>query len=169
MELVTVYAATTEIRSGPALDQRDFIHVRNFQTPVSTALHSPWKKVRRGIVSAILWVLRMTRHRVRPLLCRQSPPMIPLENIQVQGSEPWLTPKDLATICRTNANDARCMSWILRNITDPEALDAAIRLAGTIRWFEDGTKQESSMSQLTLGTRGGVPGWDIASILQGNG
>ena len=29
------------------------------------------------------------------------------------------------------------MSWILRNITDPEALDAAIRFAGTIRWFED--------------------------------
>ena len=30
------------------------------------------------------------------------------------------------------------MSWILRNITDPGALDVAIRLAGTIRWFEDG-------------------------------
>ena len=37
-----------------------------------------------------------------------------------------------------SANDARCVSWILWNITDPEALDAAIRLAGTIRWFEDG-------------------------------
>ena len=30
------------------------------------------------------------------------------------------------------------MSRILRNITDPEALDAAIRLAGTTRWFDDG-------------------------------
>jgi hypothetical protein len=30
------------------------------------------------------------------------------------------------------------VSWILRNITDPEALDAAIRLAGEIRWFDDG-------------------------------
>ena len=29
------------------------------------------------------------------------------------------------------------MSWVLRNITDPEALDAAIRLAGEIRWFDD--------------------------------
>lgn len=25
------------------------------------------------------------------------------------------------------------------NITDPETLDAAIRLAGAIRWFDDGT------------------------------
>ena len=46
--------------------------------------------------------------------------------------------RDLAIVCRTNADDVRCVSWILRNITDPEALDAAIRLAGTIRWFDDG-------------------------------
>ena len=31
------------------------------------------------------------------------------------------------------------MLWILRNITDPEALDVAIRLAGVVRWFDDGT------------------------------
>ena len=51
---------------------------------------------------------------------------------------PWLTPTTLATLQKTNANDVRCVSWILRNITDPEALDAAVRLASTIRWFEDG-------------------------------
>ena len=48
-------------------------------------------------------------------------------------SQPWLDPKDLAAIRRTNANDVRCISWILRNITGTEALDTAIRLAGTIR------------------------------------
>ena len=37
-----------------------------------------------------------------------------------------------------NTSDAQCVSWILRNITDPEALDAAIRLAGEIQWFVDG-------------------------------
>jgi len=113
-----------------------------FQTPASTALRSLWKKVRGGIVSAFSWTRRMMKQRVRPLLRRQSLPMIPLENMQVQGSEPWLTPKDLATIRSTNSNDVRCVSWILRNITDPEALDAAIRLAGTIRWFEGGTNVE---------------------------
>jgi hypothetical protein len=56
--------------------------------------------------------------------------------------DPWLTSKDLATIQMTSTNDAWCVSWILRNITDPEALDAAIRLAGTIWWFEHGIDAE---------------------------
>jgi len=48
----------------------------------------------------------------------------------------------LNTLREMNAGDIRCVSWILWNITDPEALDAAIRLAGTVRWFEDGTDVE---------------------------
>ena len=36
---------------------------------------------------------------------------------------------------KQDANTGRCVCWILRNITDPEAIDSAIRLAGTIRWF----------------------------------
>ena len=59
-----------------------------------------------------------------------------------QEIDPWLTSKDLATIRTTSANDARCVSWILRSITDQDALDTAIRLAGTIRWFEEGTDIE---------------------------
>ena len=59
-----------------------------------------------------------------------------------QEVDRWLTPKDLAMIQRTSANDVRCVSWILRSITDQDALDAAIRLAGTIRWFEEGTDIE---------------------------
>jgi len=55
---------------------------------------------------------------------------------------PWLTWEDLNALQKTNAKDIRCVSWILRNITDPEALDAAIRFAGTIRWFEDGVNIE---------------------------
>ena len=110
-----------------------------FQTPASTALRSPWKKVRGGIVSAISWIHRMWKRTVRPRLHRQPPPIISLEIIQTQRSEPWLKPKDLAIAHRINTDDVRCVSWILINITDPEALDAAIRLAGTIRWFEDGT------------------------------
>ena len=48
----------------------------------------------------------------------------------------WFAPNELAIIRMKNSDNARCVSWILRNITDPEALDAAIRLAGIIRWFE---------------------------------
>jgi len=117
-----------------------------FQTPASISLHGPWKKVRRGIVSSTIRFKRMLsrarrmwNRRVRSLLRRQSlPTTVPLDNIEVHQSEPWMTPKDLSIIRRTNANDVRCVSWILTNITDPEALDAAIRLAGTIRWFDDG-------------------------------
>jgi len=58
------------------------------------------------------------------------------------NTEPWLGPTALASLQKTNANDARCVSWILKNITDPEALDAAVRLAGMIWWFEDGVSTE---------------------------
>jgi len=117
-----------------------------FQTPASAALRDLWKKVQHRIVSltarctrVLSWIRGMWNQGVRSVFRRQHvPTMIPLENIEVHGPEPWMTPKDLATIRRTNTNDALCVSWILRNITDPEALDAAVRLAGTIRWFDDG-------------------------------
>ena len=44
--------------------------------------------------------------------------------------------RNLEALRRQNTGDARCVSWVLRNITDPEAIDSAIRLAGDIRWFE---------------------------------
>ena len=51
---------------------------------------------------------------------------------------PWFAPNELTMIEKKNIDNARCVSWVLKNTTDPEALDAAIRLAGTIRWFENG-------------------------------
>ena len=66
----------------------------------------------------------------------------PLPLSTIPNSSPWLKPEALATLQSANANDVRCVSWILWNITDPEALDAAIRLAGVIRWFEDGLDVE---------------------------
>jgi len=72
------------------------------------------------------------------LLCLpQSQPLSIIPN-----TSSWLKPEALATLQSANANDVRCVSWILWNITDPEALDAALRLAGVIRWFEDGLDVE---------------------------
>ena len=129
-----------------------------FQTPASTALRDLQKKVRCGIVSCIVRSKRTLsrthlswNRKIRRFLRRRSPQTIPLENVQVERSEssprvddarqsePWVKPKDLAVTRRTNTNDARCVSWILRNITDQGALDATIRLAGEIRWFDNGT------------------------------
>ena len=119
-----------------------------FQTPASIALQDPWKKVQRRLIpvisrwkEAISWTRRTRNKGIWQFLHHQSPPITPPESAQVQP-RPWLTPKDLAIIQRTNADDVRCVSWVLRNITDPEALDAAIRFSATIRWFEDGINVE---------------------------
>jgi len=126
-----------------------------FQTPVSIALRSSWKKVRCGISSptihpkrALSRIRRMWNRGVQRLLRRRSLPVIPLENVRVQQSEPWLKLKDLVIIHKTNTSDARCVSWILINITDPEALDAAARLAGVIRWFVDGSNVKPSYDMI---------------------
>jgi len=46
---------------------------------------------------------------------------------------------NLEALRKQNMDNACCISWVLRNITDPEAIDSAIRLAGTIRWFDGGS------------------------------
>jgi len=117
-----------------------------FQTPTSVALRGLWKKSRHWIFSLTIhytrvlsWARRTWNRGIRSLLRRQYlPTAIPLEGMEVYRSEPRTTSKRSATIRQTNISDLRCVSWIIRNITDPEALDAAIRLAGTIRWFDDG-------------------------------
>jgi len=43
---------------------------------------------------------------------------------------------NLEAIQRQNTDNMRCVCWVLRNITDPEAIDSAIRLVGIIRWFD---------------------------------
>ena len=69
-------------------------------------------------------------------------------------TSPWLTPTALVTLRNMNAGDVRCISWILWNITDPEALDAAVRLAGMVRWFEDGLDVEPPYDQLVSMLKG---------------
>jgi len=43
---------------------------------------------------------------------------------------------NLEALRRQNGDNARCACWVLRSITDPEAIDSDVRLAGTIRWFD---------------------------------
>ena len=106
-----------------------------FQTPMSILLRGQWNQVRHRVATFVI-------HSKRVLSWTPSLLTVPLENIQVQQPEPWLKSMDLNTIRRTNTNDLWCVSWVLRSITDPEALDAAIRLAGVIRWFDDGINIE---------------------------
>ena len=43
---------------------------------------------------------------------------------------------DLPALLDRNAGNTRCVGWIIRSITDPEAINSALRLAGSIRWFD---------------------------------
>ena len=123
-----------------------------FQTPASTALRDLWKVLRRAIVAIIVYHMQRLRQLQDTFLLprRQPPPPTPLDDVeldqlgdvQVEQPKEWLTPKDLVKIHRADANDARCVSWILRSITDPEALDAAIQLAGKVQWFKEGADTE---------------------------
>ena len=123
-----------------------------FQTPVSGALRDMWKATRDQRFAFILYS-RLTLSRINRASKRwirhcfpQTPPSITLGDVRtgspVRGEAEPLRVDEGLTISRTNADDIRCVSWILRNITDREALDAAIRLAGTIRWFEGGIDVE---------------------------
>ena len=108
-----------------------------FQTPISTALRGMHERIRRGVERALSHIRQLRNWSFRRLLRRPSlSTTSSLSGIEVQDTEPWLGPKELATIHATHAGDARCVSWISRKITDPEALEAAARLAGTIRWFD---------------------------------
>ena len=110
-----------------------------FQTPASAALRGLWKAasrqrlaITRSSISALSpmnWrILRRVPHLSLPIVLEA--PVIP------PRPPPWWG-VDGDTF-RTNADDIRCVSWILRNIADPEAIDTAIRFAGTIRWSEGG-------------------------------
>jgi hypothetical protein len=59
--------------------------------------------------------------------------------------------RNLESLRKQNVDNGRCVSWILRNITDPEAIDSAIRLAGTIRWF-DGDRDHDPPFDLIVST-----------------
>ncbi|KAF9646287.1 hypothetical protein BDM02DRAFT_3188951 [Thelephora ganbajun] len=77
------------------------------------------RRLRRAVLLPIT-VEDTTRH---PPISQNSPAL----RLQV---------RNLEALRKQNANDARCVCWALHNITDPEAIDSAIRLAGTIRWFD---------------------------------
>ena len=99
-------------------------------SPWLASLHSLWEDIQCRILRAALHLPQT----------QPSPITLP--------PSPWLAPRALVTLRNTNAGDVRCISWILWSITDPEALDAAIRLAGTVRWFEDGLDVEPPYDQI---------------------
>jgi hypothetical protein len=81
----------------------------------------------------VQWVRRCKRAMLLPITHEDANNQLPAP--QPRGG--LLIPvRNIASLRKWNADNARCMCWIIRNITDPEAIDSAIRLAGTIHWFD---------------------------------
>ena len=125
-----------------------------YQRLSSTMLHL-WKLVKDSTTSAFLHPVlpdeEYPRVSQQPGSLPQEPnrptqELVPLPVSLPEGlstpaprrTEPWLEPTALAALWKKNANDVQCVSWILWSITDPEALDVAIRFASIILWFENG-------------------------------
>jgi len=132
-----------------------------FQTPASTNLRRLWKKVGPRTIIMVspiigapwsLWEILRQIPRIILGLHNHShhlpPPVTEGPAIPPEVIPPEVTPQPIpegpATPRTNSTKDARCVSWILIEITDPEALDAAVRLAGTIRWFEEGIDAKPS-------------------------
>ena len=106
------------------------------------------KKAGRQVIALLLRIDQIFRNAKRRLArgiknFRRSGVLLPatLTDEYIQPLVPQAKPglrvrvRNLGTLQKQNEDNARCVCWVLRNITDPEAIDSAIRLAGTIRWF----------------------------------
>jgi hypothetical protein len=146
----SVYIAWRDIRQGFASRYRGIRDV--VMNPQSWRIPPPNIS---GIATnvghqTIILLLRVDRgcgnakHRLVQGLRKCKRALLPIAHDDANNQPPALQPRDgllipvrnIADLRKWNADNARCVSWIIRNITDPEAIDAAIHLAGTIRWFD---------------------------------
>ena len=122
------------------------------QVVVLSGIHSTATKVGHQIIILLLridrafgnakqWLVQRFRRRAGLLpttaQCPHNEPPVPRHDPRL-----LVRVRNLETLRKQNTNNARCVSWVLRSITDPEAIAAAIRLAGTIRWFDGGSDHD---------------------------
>jgi hypothetical protein len=111
---------------------------------IGSCIHSMATKVGHHTITLLLQIDRAFRNAKQRLVRgfkRTGLLPITADDVRHQPLAPQNGPGlrvhvwNLEVIRKQNTDNARCVSWVLRNITDPEAIDSAIRLAGTIRWF----------------------------------
>ena len=103
-------------------------HIVEASRQLGRSLDRGFQNAKAKIVQGVLDLRRalLPTHADPPR--RQPPP----------GARPRPARISVETPLEKNSNDAHCVCWVLWNITDPEAIDSAMRLAATIRWFDDG-------------------------------
>jgi len=123
----------------------------SWQLSLSRVMSGIQNKARKVGHQTIILLLRIdralgnTKHKLAQGIQRfRRTALLPITTKDVQGHP--LVPQNgsgllirvwnLEALRRQNTDNARCVCWVLWNITDPEAIDSAIRLVGTIRWFD---------------------------------
>jgi hypothetical protein len=131
-----------------ALPQPATQDLRRPPPPISSGIRSTVTRVGHQIIILLLRADRAVGNAKQRLVggfqgfrCAQLFP-ITIEDAHHQpfiprnGSGLLVRVRNLEALRNQNAANARCVCWVLRRITDPEAIDSDIRLAGTIRWFD---------------------------------
>ena len=93
-------------------------------------------KAKRTLVR---WLQAFRRTRLLPATVEDiiDQPLVPHG-----GSRLRVCVRGLKDVQRQNTDDASCICSVLQNMTDTEAVDSAIHLAGTVRWFSGGSTHE---------------------------
>ena len=138
-----IHIAWKGTRQGVVLASHRVYDIIRYPFPVRISL----SRAHRKVGNLVIWVnraFRTTKHRLAETInSLRHTGMLPVTHRDTDN-QPLVSRNDLGLIVRVqnlealrkqNEDDARCVCWVLRNITDPEAIDSAIRLAGTIRWF----------------------------------
>ena len=109
------------------------LDVRDIGRQTAILLHQADQGFRNAKQKLVRWVGKLWRV-VRPRSTAEDVDRPPPAHQNGPGLRVRI--RNLEVLRRRNANNARCVCWVLRYITDPEAMDSAIPLAGTIRWFD---------------------------------
>ena len=149
------YAAWMDAREGLISASRHALTV--MRSPLSweisvprvmSGIYSTPTRVAHQIIILLLWVdhaFGNAKYKLVQGLRRfRYPVVLPVatEDVRHQprgrrdGAGLRITVRNLEILRKQNLDNARCVCWVLRNITDPEAIDSAIRLTGAIRWFD---------------------------------
>ena len=98
------------------------------------------RKVGHLVVILLLRVDRTSGNAKQILSQRYRPTLLPIF-IDQTSHQPYtqrmVSPRNLENLRKRSAHNARHVYWVLRNVTDPEAVDSVLRLASTVQWFED--------------------------------
>jgi hypothetical protein len=116
-----------------------FLGVRHLLCNISRNLGlfaSRIKRIISEIIRRYVALAHMARHPVLPHQISPRYPTTPAYLSQ-RGQDPIFSR-------RTDRTDARCINWIFSRISTPKAIDSALRLACTIRWYHNGVDPRPS-------------------------